>query len=152
MTSYLIDINLWVAMTWGKHRHHLEARKWMNSNPDARFLFCRLTMLGFLRLLTNEVIMGEDTVCVGDAVALYDAWMEDPRVEFAPELRGTEALFRHAMAGFANQPATKAIADSYLVAVAEAYGSTVATFDKALVKTAEMRQVPSVLLAAAKSL
>lgn len=150
MTSYLIDINLWMAMTWGQHRHHLEARNWMNSNQDSQFLFCRLTMLGFLRLLTNEAIMGEDTLRVSEALGLYDSWMEDPRVEFAPELRGTEALFRHAMAGFSHQSATKAIADSYLVAVAESYGSTVATFDKALVKTAQLRKVPSVLLAATK--
>jgi len=53
MTSYLIDVNLWIAMTWDQHRHHREARKWMNSKPEARFLFCGFTMFGFFRLLTK---------------------------------------------------------------------------------------------------
>lgn len=150
MTSYLIDVNLWMAMTWGRHCHHREARKWMNSKPSARFLFCRFTMLGFLRLLTNQSVMGEDTLTLGEALALYDAWMEDPRVEFGVELRHTETLFRQAAAPFAAQPATKAIADCYLVGFAEVHGATVATMDKALAKTAQMRQVPAVLLAATK--
>jgi len=150
MPSYLIDVNLWIAMTWGQHRHHREARKWMNSKREARFLFCRFTMLGFLRLLTNQSIMGDDTLVLSEAFALYDAWMEDPRVEFGVELRNTETLFRQAAAPFAMQPATKAIADCYLVGFAEMHGASVATLDKALAKTARMRQVPAVLLAGSK--
>jgi toxin-antitoxin system PIN domain toxin len=146
MTSYLIDINLWIAMTWGQHRHHREACKWMNSKPDARFLFCRFTMLGFLRLLTNQTVMGDDTLALSDALGLYDAWMEDPRVEFGVELRQTETLFRQALAPFGSQPATKAIADCYLVGFAEVNGASIATLDKALAKTAQMRQVPADLL------
>lgn len=148
MTSYLIDINLWMAMTWGQHPHHQQAREWMNSKRQARFLFCRFTMLGFLRLLTNQSVMGEDTLALKEALAIYDTWMEDPRVEFATELRSTETAFRQALAPFANQPATKAIADCYLVAVAEIHGAGIATLDKALAKTAKTRQIPAVLLGA----
>ena len=148
MTSYLIDINLWMAMTWGQHRLHPDARVWMNSKGQARFLFCRFTMLGFLRILTNQTVMGEDALVLSEALALYDAWMEDPRVEFAVELRNTEVSFREAVAPFAMHPSTKAIADCYLVAVAEVHGASIATFDKALAKTARTRQVPAELLGA----
>jgi predicted nucleic acid-binding protein len=106
MTSYLIDVNLWIAMTWGQHRHHREAMHWSNANKEARFLFCRFTMLGFLRLLTNQMVMGEATLRLNDALGLYDAWMEDPRVQFAVESRNTESFFRQAVAPFAMQPAT----------------------------------------------
>jgi predicted nucleic acid-binding protein len=90
--------------------------------------------------------MGEDTLVLSEALAIYDAWLEDPRVEFAMELRNTDSSFRQAIAPFATQPATKAIADCYLIAVAEVHGASIATLDKALVKTAQMRQVPTVLL------
>ena len=103
-------------------------------------------MLGFLRLLTNQTVMGDSTTTLAGALQLYDQWTEDPRVELAPEPRGAELLFRQAMAPFALQPATKAIADCYLVGFAEASGAHVVTFDKGLAATARFRQVPVALL------
>ncbi len=104
-------------------------------------------MLGFLRLLTNRSVMGDSTATVEDALHLYDQWKQDPRVELMGELRGTESFFRQAMARHSRQPATKAIADCYLVGFAEAAGAAVVTFDKGLAATAEFRQVPVSLLA-----
>ena len=102
-------------------------------------------MLGFLRLLTNRKVMGDSTVTVAGALHLYDRWRQDPRVELAPEPRGAETLFRQATAPFALQPATKAIADCYLIGFAEAAGAQVVTFDRSLA-AAQFRQVPVVLL------
>jgi len=91
--------------------------------------------------------MGESTTTLAGALQLYDQWTEDPRVELAPEPRGAEVLFRQAMAPFALQPATKAIADCYLVGFAEAAGAHIVTLDKGLAATARFRQVPVALLA-----
>jgi predicted nucleic acid-binding protein len=90
--------------------------------------------------------MGDSTTTLAGALQLYDQWTEDPRVELAPEPRGAEVLFRQAMTPFALQPATKAIADCYLVGFAEASGAHVVTFDKGLAATARFRQVPVALL------
>ena len=111
MISYLIDINVWLAMTWDRHPQHASAAHWHDSLKDASLLFCRFTMLGFLRLLTNEMVMGDSVATVAGALALYDRWRQDSRVELAIEPRRTEALFRHALARFGRLPATKAIAD-----------------------------------------
>jgi toxin-antitoxin system PIN domain toxin len=151
MTSYLIDTNVWLALTWDQHPQHAPASRWYQSLDDSRLLFCRFTMLGFLRLLTNQQVMGDSTTTVADALQLYDRWMEDPRVELAAELRGTEVLFRQAMAPHSLQPATKAIADCYLVGFAESSGAHLVTFDRGLTATARFRQVPVALLAPAKS-
>src|SRR5258708_37645022 len=133
MTSYLIDINVWLAMTWDRHPQHPRAVSWHDSIQDATLLFCRFTMLGFLRLLTNEKVMGDSTVTVNSALELYDQWKQDPRVELAMEPRGTEALFRQAVGRFGRFSATKAIAaDCYLVGFAEAVGAHVVTFDQEL--------------------
>ena len=142
----MIDINVWLALTWDRHPQHVPAARWYASIDEAALLFCRFTMLGFLRLLTNQAVMGDSTTTLGGALELYDRWTEDPRVELAPEPRGAEVLFRQAMAPFALQPATKAVADCYLVGFAEATGAHVVTFDKGLAATARYRQVPVSLL------
>ena len=103
-------------------------------------------MLGFLRLLTNQKVMGDSTNTLAAALQLYDRWTEDPRVELVSEPRGAETLFRQAVAPFALQPATKAIADCYLIGFAEAIGAQVVTFDRGLAATAKFRDVPFVLL------
>ena len=146
MTSYLVDINVWLALTWDRHPQHAAASSWYDSVDETGLLFCRFTMLGLLRLLTNRQVMGDSTIDLSQALHLYDQWMADPRVELAPEPRGAEALFRHALAPFANQPATKAVADCYLVGFAEAAGTHVVTFDRGLAATAQFRQVPVALL------
>jgi predicted nucleic acid-binding protein len=69
----------------------------------------------------------------------------------AAEPRGTEALFRHALAPHSVQSATKAIADCYLVGFAEAAGAHLVTFDSGLAATAQFRQVPVALLAPASA-
>jgi hypothetical protein len=142
----LVDINVWLALTWLRHRQHVPASRWYGSIDGDALLFCRFTMLGFLRLLTNQQVMGDSTTTLAGVLQLYDRWMQDPRVELAPEPRGAEALFRQAVAPFAPQPATKAIADCYLVGFAEAAGAHVVTFDRGLAATAQFRQVPVVLL------
>lgn len=146
MTSYLVDINVWLALTWDQHQQHAPAADWYRSLDDATLLFCRFTMLGFLRLLTNQKVMGDSTTDVAGALQLYDHWMQDPRVELASEPRGAETLFRQAMVPFALQPATKAVADCYLIGFAEAAGAHLVTLDRGMAATAQFRQVPVALL------
>lgn len=146
MTSYLIDINVWLALTWDGHPQHHSAARWYSSIDDAALLFCRFTMLGFLRLLTNPKVMGDSTTTLAGALELYDRWRQDPRVELAPEPSGAEALFRQAAQPFARQPAAKAIADCYLIGFAEAAGVHIVTMDRALADTAQFRHVPVALL------
>jgi toxin-antitoxin system PIN domain toxin len=148
MLPYLLDINVWLALTWDVHPHHTRATKWFGSLEAARvrFLFCRFTMLGFLRLLTNRQVMGESTITVGEAVALYDRWLEDPRVELAPERQGVEMALRQSLAEFAKLNATKAVADCYLVAFAAAYDATLVTLDRDLAVAARSNSVAVALL------
>ena len=69
MTSYLIDINVWLALSLEQHPQHLAAARWYASLSDPALLFCRFTMLGFLRLLTNRQVMGDSTMTVAGALA-----------------------------------------------------------------------------------
>ena len=147
MTSYLIDINVWLAMAWDQHPQHKAAARWHAYAGNSTLLFCRFTMVGFLRLLTNRAVMGDSTFTLDGALEIYDQWMADPRVELAAEQGGTEASFRRAMQLHGRQSATKAIADCYLVGFAESTGARLVTFDRGLAATAKLRKVPVSLLA-----
>ena len=146
MTSYLIDINVWLAMTWDEHPQHVRAARWFNSTSHAALWFCRFTMLSFLRLLTNPKVMGNSTLILADALELYDRWTQDPRVALSPEPRGIEKVFRQALVPFAGKTATKAIGDCYLAGFAAVSGAQLVTFDKGLAQTAQSLQVQVTLL------
>jgi uncharacterized protein len=130
-TSFLFpDINVWVALTLGRHVHHLVARDWFESLPaDVRICFCRFTQLGLLRLLTAEVVMGDEVMNQPEAWAAYDAWLKDDRVRLLEEPPDLEGRFRARTR--LKRAAPKAWADAYLAAFAEASQVTLVTFDRA---------------------
>jgi toxin-antitoxin system PIN domain toxin len=147
MTSFFLDINVWLALTWRRHPFFDSVQAWFSQVAENdRLLFSRITQLGLLRLLTDAQVMGGSVVVLNDALALYDRWLNDPRVELRAEPRGIEILFRQASAPFAMQPATKAVMDAYLAAFAEAEDATLVTLDKALANTAHFRRTPALLL------
>ena len=125
------DINVWVALTYEGHVHHVRARDWYASvGVSARFYFCRFTQLGLLRLLTAKAVMGGEVLTQAGAWRAYDRWLDDQRVAFMEEPPGLEAPFR-ALTRSA-QAAPKDWADSYLAAFAAVSQLTVVTFDRGL--------------------
>jgi len=133
---------VWVALTYEGHVHHAVARDWFDSvDPDSRLFFCRFTQLGLLRLLSAEVLMGDEVMNQSEAWGAYDRWLEDERVDFMEEPAGLESLFRTMTR--LRQPAPKDWADSYLAALARASQLTLVTLDRALRKKAK----PVILLA-----
>lgn len=137
---------MWLSLTWDGHPQHVAANRWFNSLEDAQLLFCRFTMLGLLRVLTNRQVMGASTSSVAEALQVYDRWLVDPRVEVSPEPHGTEEQFRAALILHASEPATKAIADCYLAGFAEAAGARLVTFDRALARMIRPPCAAAVLL------
>lgn len=128
--SLFPDINVWIALTYDGHVHHIKAHKWFENLPSAaRLFFCRITQLGLLRLLTAEVVMGTDEARTQQqAWRAYDSWTEDERVEFLAEPIGLEEQFRALTRSQRASP--KEWGDAYLVAFAEAAGLAVVTFDR----------------------
>ena len=130
-TSLFPDINVWVALTYEGHAHHQTAATWFGTlEADLSLVFCRLTQLGLLRLLTTEKVMGDEVMTQPQAWTAYDQWQQDPRVEFVNEPQEIEARFR-ALTRL-RQPATKDWADSYLAAFATVGQLTLVTFDRGL--------------------
>jgi toxin-antitoxin system PIN domain toxin len=138
MISFFPDVNVWIALSVEDHVHHAQAWSWLRGAPDGVPLtFSRYTQVGLLRLLTNQRAMGEQTLSIPKAWALYDRWTRDPRFEFCAEPKELEWEFRRVTQSFGSQPASKSIGDCYLLAFAKVTGCRLVTFDKALGSLAE---------------
>jgi toxin-antitoxin system PIN domain toxin len=123
------DVNVWLALSYERHEHHLAARAWFSSLSDYNSIcFSRFTQLGLLRLLTTEAVMGSSVMSQKQAWVIYDAWINDDRVLLAEEAAGLEAVFRRLSQS--SRPSSKVWADAYLVAFASVAGMSLVTFDR----------------------
>ena len=132
MTSSVFpDLNVWLALSLLTHEHHALAWNWYQGVPDdMRFVFCRQTQLGFLRLMTTPAVAQDETLTQRQAWSAYDTWVQEGGAIFSPEPLGLEAFFRQAADRVQSSP--KTWADAYLAAFAEAFSLRLVTFDKAL--------------------
>ncbi len=126
--SYLVDVNVWIALVYGRHIHHGLVRRWFEGLHAETAFFCRLTQLGFLRLLTTRHVMGADTVSQREAWKIYDQTMLDPRVGFLAEPATVDVALRRFTQSA--EPASQVWSDAYLAAVASAAGLAIATLDQ----------------------
>jgi hypothetical protein len=146
MTSFFPDLNVWLALSVAGHAHNAASRKWLDMVPrQADLVFARFTQIGLLRLLTNESVMGQQTLTLRKAWSVYDRWLNDPRVEFCHEPRDLEVEFRQATTPFAGKAASKWVGDCYMLAYANATNSTLVTFDRALFHLARKQRCPAVI-------
>jgi toxin-antitoxin system PIN domain toxin len=125
---FLPDVNVWIALTSDRHIHHPSARAWLKSAEDVQLVFCRVTEMGFLRLLTNQHVMGDDVLDAEAAWGVYDTWRTDGRVVFLPEPLGFSARWRRASSRIPLNP--NAWTDAYLAAFAGEVRAVVVTFDR----------------------
>jgi uncharacterized protein len=80
----LLDINVWLALVDQRHVHHSLAYDYWQRNQSRKAAFCRVTMLGFLRLVTNAKVVQRPKSST-EAWALYQEFMTLPYVTFLTE-------------------------------------------------------------------
>lgn len=127
---YLPDVNVWIALVLNRHIHHQIAKNWFELIETDGIAFCRITELGFLRLLTNRHIMQKDVATPKQAWQIYDALRRDQRVIFLPETATVAINLRHRSEVETGGP--NFWTDAYIAAFAEAYNAKLVTFDRAL--------------------
>lgn len=123
----LLDINVWLALSLPRHRHHAEARQyWQHDKPD-RVFFARTTMLGFTRLLMNKSVVPPNGLTSSEAWGVYEDWMNQKGVELLGEPPGID----QALADIAkrNGESPKTWTDAYLAAFAISAGLRIVSFD-----------------------
>jgi uncharacterized protein len=126
--TYLVDVNVWFALTYVAHVHHPVARSWFEDTGADEAALCRVTQSGLLRLLTNSRVMGADVLTAAKAWVTYDQLRSDVRVTFAVEPPRVENAWREATKHPHAGP--NFWTDAYLAAFAESGDYTIVTFDR----------------------
>lgn len=131
ISSVFPDLNVWLALSTPDHEHFRSAWSWYTSLPAGTVLiFCRITQLGLLRLLTTHAAMGQGVLNQAEAWQTFDRWLEAGGAEFAEEPSGLEVRFRSNTN--TAQASPKEWADAYLAAFSVTLDSQLITFDRAL--------------------
>ena len=125
----LLDVNVWLAAAWARHVHHAVAKRYVDAE-DADMVFCRVTELALLRLVTNRAVTGEDTLTRRQAWNLLLTLQADPRIKFVPEPRGLAPLW----VAFSKRDDRSHLlwTDDYLAAFAQTLSAELVTFDAGL--------------------
>lgn len=130
---FLPDVNIWVALTSNRHIHHALATEWLQGVQADEIAFCRVSEMGFLRLLTNAHVMGKDVVAPIEAWRVYDEWRNDDRVIFLPERASFNEEWRQVGKQILGGP--NVWTDAYLAAFAVHASATVITLDRAFLSS-----------------
>ena len=141
MTSYLADVNVWLAIAHQPHVHHAVTRDWFHALGPDQLFSCRLTQIGLLRLLTTSPVMGDQVKTQAEAWKTVDAFCRNARVQYLHEPSGVTEVFRR----LTGEPLPRrgAWSDAYIAAVAIQAGLTVSTFDRDFLRL----EVPALILA-----
>jgi toxin-antitoxin system PIN domain toxin len=123
----LPDVNVWIALAAERHILHTAARRWFMTLKDDKLVFCRITQMGFPRLLSNRHVMKEETVSPEQAWGAYASFRGDRRIGYLNEPAGLSETWRD----FAPKQTQSPIlwTDAYLCAFAAAGQIELVTFD-----------------------
>jgi hypothetical protein len=129
--SILADVNLWLATLVAEHSHHKSAKNWWSREvltSGSEVAFCRVTQLGFLRLLTNEKVMGDNRRTHMEAWQDYLQLLSQKPVIYREEPKGAEGVLASLCKLEGSSP--NFWTDAYLAAFAKAGDSSFVTFDQ----------------------
>lgn len=124
----LPDVNVWLALLNEQHPHHDAARNYWEKAAAPRIGFCRVTMLGMLRLSTNKSVMGGSPYTTEQAWQAYQGVIDLPEVIFVAEPAGIEPAMRTYTAAIRFRSTDWT--DAYLATLASLAGLRVVSFDK----------------------
>ena len=124
---YFPDVNVWIAIAAERHTLHRAARHWFSNLQEEKLVFCRLTQVGFLRLLTNKHVMQEEVMRPDEAWQAYRALRLDRRIGYLAEPKELPETWQAFTKGPLSSP--NLWTDAYLCAFANAGQLTLVTFD-----------------------
>jgi uncharacterized protein len=139
----LPDINVWLALAVQEHPHHQAAlRYWAEVQAEigrqgadtygggagSRLWFCRVTMLGLVRLLCQPKAVGPGALDTIAAWTLYTQYRALPHIGLLPDPEGCDDTLR-ALVGAGSLP-PRLWTDAYLAALSVSAGLRLVTFDR----------------------
>lgn len=136
----LPDVNVWLALADENHEQHGRARQYWESESAWQLAFTRVSMLGFVRLLTNRVVMRNQPFTVTEAWAAYRAFRALPEVIWLGEPENIAARVDEHLTGWAGAGVLSPLqwTDGHLAALALATDCRLVSFDGDFRRYAEL--------------
>ncbi|HEY5791875.1 MAG TPA: TA system VapC family ribonuclease toxin [Chthoniobacterales bacterium] len=128
----LLDVNVWLALAVEDHPHHERARHYWEQEGAPCLAFCRITMLGLLRLSTHSQIMAGHPFSPAEAWTMYRGFRALPEIRFLPEPPELEADFAELSGAVSFSAALWT--DAYLASLARLADCRLISFDKDFAK------------------
>jgi uncharacterized protein len=127
----LLDINVWLALAHTAHDHHkLALAYWQAEQAKGTLLwFCRVSMLGMVRLLSQKSVMGASVLSLEEAQAAYLNFLNTPSIRWLPETTDIARRTDAAMLNLSSDAPSRLSTDVYLAATSETTGLRLVTFD-----------------------
>jgi toxin-antitoxin system PIN domain toxin len=125
--SDLPDVNVWLALSDTRHAQHAAAREYWDRQRATHLVFCRVTMLGLLRISTNAKAMLGQSFSNAEAWAIYQTYLGLPDCELRPDPPRQDTTFA-TLTLDASLP-HRLWTDAYLAAFAIAGGCRLVSFD-----------------------
>lgn len=140
--TYLLDVNLLVALAWPVHVHHDPAHTWFAQNHRLGWATCSVTEAGFVRVSSNRRAT-PDARPPAEAATVLAAMCNLPGHMF---LDDAVRLSQHAEDLRGTVHGSAQVTDVHLILLAGSSNLTFVTFDRAAAVLAERLRVSAALL------
>lgn len=140
--SYLLDVNVLLALAWPNHVHHAAARTWFASSHTDGWLTCGVTESGFIRVSSN-VRATPDARTPGEAALLLHRICSLTGHEFVSDSMSL-ADAHQALGEMAHSSSD--VTDAHLILIARNARANFVTFDRRAAEIAAAHGVTQVLL------
>lgn len=132
MTSYLLDVNVVLALVDQLHSHHDLAHRWFRAHPDQQWATCAVTESGVIRILSQPTY-GNPLPTPFAAARYLGLFCQHPRHEFWPD---DVSLLDPQIFYLSRLPSNRHVTDTYLLGLAASRGGKLATLDRRLMTVA----------------
>ena len=130
-THDLLDVNVWLALAHVQHPQHAVAKQYW-ADATTPLAFCRTSMQGFLRLVTQPAVMGDAVHTPTEAWSIYTAHLASGRSVWLPEPDGLDAVWQRLSTVPTFHP--RDWTDTYLASFAIQAGCRLVSFDVGFAK------------------
>lgn len=128
--AYLLDVNVFYALTARNHIHHPVVKTWFYASPNLQWAICPFTEAGFLR---NATAQRPGQIEMHEATAILKELARHPGYHYLPIANDWHTL---CSPFFKRLYGTKQVTDAYLLGLAVREGLALVTMDKGIVHLA----------------
>ena len=128
----LLDVNVWVGLCSAAHPFHDPAMRYWQSTCETEtpLWYCRTTMMGLVRVLSQPRAMGPNVLTLTQAMAMYRQWLNTPAVGLLADPPSLDDAIEQILGRRGEPQPIRLWTDMCLAATAQSAGLRMVTFDR----------------------